>query len=141
MWNKVTKFTEYKMHVHSNKSPEMLREFLKQNDIAKFMHVSNSKDWKKFLETGRKNIAPLGEADKCKMPYTDHARAFKTTTGKVCFISQPYKEVEIIRTELKTWAEERQLEVDIYDASHSWYSPGETIVIVLHLPEVSIIIP
>ena len=141
MWVKVAKNTEYEIHGHANSNPEMMREFLSVNNIVRYTLLSHSKDWKKFLSLGRSNPADLDVADNFRMPYTDHGRAFKTEMGDICFVSQPYMEIETVKPELKAWANERGLEVDIFDASHSWYSRGETIVIVLHLPGVSFIIP
>jgi hypothetical protein len=140
MWYKVTRNTEKEIHESSTKNPEMLRKFFDSNHIEKWTRVGNNQDWVKFLSTGR-NTADQKNVNKSEMPYKDHARAYKTKSGDVCYISQPYQNVETVYSELKEWAEERNLEVDIYDASRSWYNTDSTIVIVLHLPGVSFIIP
>jgi hypothetical protein len=140
MWNNVSKNTEFVMHSHVNTDGEKLKEFFDKNHIVRYIQVTNIKDWKKFISTGRVNIARSDEVDNSKMPFDDHGRAFKTVSGDVCYVSQPYKTVETVKPELEEWAKERGLEVDFYDATHSWYATGDTIVIVLHLPGVSFLI-
>lgn len=75
------------------------------------------------------------------MPYFDHDRVFKTEAGEICLISQPYQNIEDIEEELTQWAFQKNLKIDFYDSSHSWYNPYNTGLLVLHLPNVSFIIP
>ena len=45
-----------------------------------------------------------------------------------------------IQEKVETWAEKNGLEAEVYDAAHSWYYPGRTCFIVIHLPRVSILV-
>lgn len=140
MWDKVTKKTEFRMHKGANVDRTKLRAFFDQNKIIKFGRIPKKQDWERFFSTGR-NTANLINATKYEMPYSDHDRVFKTETGEICYISQPYPNIEDIKSELIQWASDRNLEIDFYDSSHSWYYPNNTTLLVLHLPKISFIIP
>lgn len=140
MWSNITKQTEYIINGGAVENPKMLRKFFEDNNIVKFSQIPKDQDWERFLSTG-KNTSNLSDFRKYKIPYNDHGRAFKTQSGEVCFISQPYQKKEDVILELKEWVVNKNIEFEIYDTTHSWYSSTlTTSVIVLHSPGVHFIV-
>lgn len=133
---------------------------LKEKDISTFHRVNNfdaytfnlfvkangfnrwtqpgSQDYKRFLTNGRDTTGFPHISKECP-PFMDHARAFKNTeTGIVCMVYQPYEPVDNVREAVKDWVIGGGLEAEVYDPEYSWYYPGHTCLVVIHLPGVEI---
>ena len=137
MWYRLTDDRINHFHEGKQFNPDMLKAFVRANgfDMTTF---SWPKDYAKLLRDGRfphhyRNI------EQNMPPYLDHARIFKNTdTGLMCITYQPYKEAcENIST-IEQWATNNGLKADVYSPARSWYYPGATCLVVIHLPEVNI---
>ena len=68
-------------------------------------------------------------------PYVDHTQFFKNSmTGVCCLTYNPYKNADVIRDEVVQWAVANGLGAEVYSSEHSWYYPGHTSFVVIHLP-------
>lgn len=140
MWERISKKIEFQINGGECTNPEMLRAFLDANHITHYCKIGHEQDWPRFMSTGR-NTERLKNVSKEAIPYNDHGRAFKNASRDICYVSQPYSDVEIVKAELVRWAEERGLVVELYDSTHSWYNNGNTMLVALHLPGSRFMIP
>lgn len=139
MWNN-TRENIQRFHCGQYFDTARFMDFIDKNGFNRYSMTVQT-DYKRFLQTGRA-LYGYPHIIREYPPYMDHGRSFKnTTTGAVCIVSQPYREATEIEAQVKAWAAERGIEADVYDASHSWYYPGHTCLIVFHLPGVGITVP
>ncbi len=118
---------------HSSESNmDMLRRFIEANGFDRMHDYQPGANIKKVLLSGGFYGRYSSENDP---PYHDHKQYFKNTkTGLCCLTYNPYEQADKIRAKIKKWAHDNGLEADVYDASHSWYSPNNTCFVVIHLP-------
>lgn len=139
MWNKLTEEVVRRFHEGDKFDIYKLDDFIKLNGFTRYS-LPGDQDFKRYLATGRSMRGYphiIGESP----PYVDHSRCFKNTkTGTTCLTYQPYEDPIKIETKIKQWAHEWELQTEIYEASYSWYYPGRTCLVILHLPGASIII-
>lgn len=111
-------------------------EFIRKNNLVSYFQT-NMQDWKRFFTYGR-NTFGFPKIQTERMPHSDHFMAYKSRNGTVLYVSQPYQSPNGIENELKEWAQRRGLAVEIYNSEYSWYNPGETCLIILHLPGITV---
>lgn len=133
MWKKINGQVVQNFHSGAYYQPPVLQKFIAQNHIVRYF-VTSEQDWARFFKFGRDTFG-FPHIVTERMPFSDHSSAFKTKSNTVCYVSQPYENAKKINPMLNKWAADRGLAVDIYEAEHSWYYPGCTCLIVLHLPD------
>lgn len=85
-------------------------------------------DWIRIIQTGR--LAYLtGDPD--DPPGLDHPVLFRSAAGLVWLAYQPYERPEDIRNEAEAWAGERGLFAEVHEQKGSWYTPGDTCLVVV----------
>lgn len=57
----------------------------------------------------------------------------KGRDGSVILAYQPYDHMEKVSRMGKKWANERNLDIAVYDPSKSWHYPGATCLVVISL--------
>jgi len=111
----------------------MLRRFVEINGFDRMHSYHDGLDIQSILKTG--GFYGREYTPKNRPPHIDHPKLFKnTSTGLCCLTYNPYKNADRIRSEIELWASAHRLEAEVYDSSHSWYYPGHTCFVVIHLP-------
>lgn len=124
------------------------RRFVKANNIVAWNRGRTAcHDWALYLSRGRDSSRgelcwPDNGSRKYQPYYLDHARLFKTITGRFILVSHSYGQLDEIGN-LNAWTAACGIAVDIYDSSRDWYFPGEphtghTSLLVWHLPSVAV---
>lgn len=135
MWYKITDDLLRRIKGGDKSDLDMLRRFVAANGFTRYSRVG-AQDWGRFLRYGRDMFGYPHIVTECP-PYMDHERTFKNTrTGTVCLTYQPYEHA--VGSEIIAWAKERGLVAEIHAPLHSWYYPGWTSLVVIHLPGVEI---
>ena len=137
MWYRLSEYAINHFHEGKQFNPDMFKDFVRANkfNMATF---SSPIDYAKLLKDGRfpKSYSCL---EWNSPPYIDHARIFKSTkTGVMCLTYQPYKEAVENRFNIEQWANDNGLKAEIHGSECSWYYPGETLLIVVHLRDIEI---
>lgn len=92
---------------------------------------------KQFLETGKDRYKESNDFKQIGR-YVMKGIMFRNHIENInCVIMQPYtylKPLDIIRSEVMSWADEYNIQAVVYDSRYSWYYPGMTILIIISMP-------
>lgn len=137
MWYKLSESKIQRFHAGKFFNSEMFRAFTVVNRFNRYSFPGDQ-DYARYLKTGR-SLCGYPHVFTSVPPYMDHARSFKNTaSGVICLAYQPYRMPSEIEMEVNNWADKRGLIADIYDKRFSWYYPGGTCLVIIHLPGTSI---
>ena len=91
----------------------------------------NPRSWSRFVETGLPNFfSPKG--DDGSIPKVDHGSMYREKeTGKIAIVFHPYSTIDNLHDSLDKWCRDRNLRLAIYDQRFSWYSPGQTCLVII----------
>lgn len=111
----------------------LLEEWLRDKNITKWT-TQGACDIPRFLKTGRNNMGYKNIMEN-KPPYIDHVVYFKSTDPlKVWLVYHPYHDTKFISKDIKEWVDANNLIVTLYDSNKSWYSKGNTSMVVITTP-------
>ena len=137
-WQEVSNYKVNKYYDKFNKTA--FHDFISANGFHK-IKAGVPYNAKRFLESGidrYKENSEYGSIGRYVMKGTMFRNHFENTN---CFVLQPYtyyRPLDIIRSEIMSWAKKHGVQAVVYDSRYSWYYPGMTILIVISLPGVDI---
>lgn len=123
---------------HNFMDLDLLQRFIDDNG---FVSVSTCRDlttMKWFLQNG-KDVGKYSLND--MPPQDDHGYYFKYKSGECVYVYQPYADKPELELKVKQYAERLDLCGTVYDSTHSWYYPHNSLLVVISLPHKKIIVP
>jgi hypothetical protein len=131
VWNK----TEYNKLKYANY--QLFKKWFLENNIKKLMteteKTHNCYDWRWFLKKGMQGLRSYEHwqnvtTTKGFTLWWDHIRFFLTIDNKKILVSQPYLHNELDEDiiKLKSFCNEHNFKIKIYDSKFSWYYPNYT---------------
>lgn len=129
---------------------QIFEQFVKANNIVSCCMSFTTTDMYKSLNNQRGGGARRGSE---RPPYDDHSAAFKTGDGVVMYTYQPYFAVDSANgdqykgyldnavkcyEEVNAWCQERNIKATFFGATHSWYNPNHTSLIVITSKDVKV---
>jgi len=137
-WEKTDTNLEHIYH-HPDSDMDMLRRFLNANGFNRMHSYQAGMNVTRVLSSG--GFYGMSSYISDDPPYLDHKQYFKnSSTGLCCLTYNPYQYADEIRAEVEQWALANGLEAEVYDAAHSWYYPGNTCFVVIHIPGEKIVL-
>ena len=132
-WINTTEINLFNIYHGEFSDFNILKKFINDNGFNKMNYYLYHRPVKEVLTAGG-FYASATHDNRCRPPYIDHARYFKNTkTGTCCLTFNPYQTVEAIREEVDYWCFKNGLVAEY--SAQSWYYPGSTCFVVIHLPE------
>lgn len=128
-WNKIETYDKI-AYGASTFDKQLLDEWLEGKNITKWSST-RGQNVPRYLETGRDTRGYPNYIEN-EPPYLDHVVYFKATQPlKVWLVYQPYQLLDSAYDEIIRWAEQSGLYVEFYDSDKSWYSRGNTSIVVI----------